>query len=44
VNLPEKMIEKIDALVEKGYAGNRSDFIRIAIGEKLHNYNNTKQP
>jgi len=43
INFPLKMIEKIDKLVEQGYAGTRSDFIRAAVGEKLHEFNGMKE-
>ena len=35
INMSEEMIEAIDIAIRLGYATNRSEFIRMAVGEKL---------
>lgn len=36
--IPEKVVEKIDQLIDKGYYQNRSDFIREAVRLLLERY------
>ena len=35
INMSKEMIDGIDIAIKLGYATNRSEFIRMAVGEKL---------
>jgi Arc/MetJ-type ribon-helix-helix transcriptional regulator len=37
IRLPKKLIKKIDELVEEGYYGSRSEFIRSKLREIIEN-------